>query len=72
MTSFPDENSSAVVRGSSNLMVIAANRFLSYVLFGTQSAIVSRSNFFEFVVMWIVHTILCVVGIIMRFFFVKC
>ena len=43
MTSFPDENKSAVVFGSSMRMVIAANLFLLYALFGIHPEIISRS-----------------------------
>ena len=43
ITSFPDENNSAVVFGLAIRIVIAANLFLSYVVFGIQSAIALRS-----------------------------
>lgn len=43
ITSFPDEKSSAVVFGLAMRIVMAANRFLSYVVLGMQSAIAFKS-----------------------------
>ena len=55
-TNLPDENNNVVVFGLAMRIVIAANRCLSYVVFGMQSEIAFRSIFSSCILMWIVDT----------------
>ena len=58
MTSFPDPNNRQVQCGSDSLIVIAANRFLSYVVKGYKSAIRCRLMPACEVLIWDVDTML--------------